>query len=163
MPENDLVVSDTSPVLNLALIEELELLKDQFEKVEIPSQVWEEILEGEKGREELEKLKSEGFLVEVDVEETDLFVELFKDLDRGESAAIAYAVKNNAEKVLLDEKEGRKAARRHGVNTTGVLGILIKGHKEKKVDLEKCLGELKDVGFWIGEDLENRLINKYCE
>lgn len=43
MPESKLVVSDTSPLLNLSLIDQLELLKDQFESITAPRQVWEEI------------------------------------------------------------------------------------------------------------------------
>jgi predicted nucleic acid-binding protein len=33
MPSSDLVVSDTSPLLNLALIERLDLLESQFSNV----------------------------------------------------------------------------------------------------------------------------------
>lgn len=54
MEENRLVVSDTSPLLNLALINQLQLLESQFEEIMAPKQVWEEIQEGEKGLERIE-------------------------------------------------------------------------------------------------------------
>ena len=43
MPDSDLVVSDTSPLLNLALIGRLDLLESQFSGVTIPEQVWAEL------------------------------------------------------------------------------------------------------------------------
>ncbi len=36
MPDSGLVVSDTSPLLNLALIERLDLLESQFSEVTAP-------------------------------------------------------------------------------------------------------------------------------
>jgi predicted nucleic acid-binding protein len=37
MPDGELVVSDTSPLLNLALIDRLDLLESQFSSVTVPS------------------------------------------------------------------------------------------------------------------------------
>lgn len=39
----DNVVSNTSPILNLALIERLDPLESQFQEVVVPQQVWEEL------------------------------------------------------------------------------------------------------------------------
>ncbi|GAA0287489.1 hypothetical protein GCM10009000_123350 [Halobacterium noricense] len=47
MPNNGLVVSDTSPLLNLALIDRLDLLQSQFSETTIPRQVWSELTDGE--------------------------------------------------------------------------------------------------------------------
>jgi predicted nucleic acid-binding protein len=49
MPSDALVVSDTSPLLNLALIDRLGLLRTQFPEIVIPRQVWDELTEGEEG------------------------------------------------------------------------------------------------------------------
>ncbi|MCG1003659.1 MULTISPECIES: hypothetical protein [Halobacterium] len=46
MPNSKLVVSDTSPLLNLALIERLDLLQSQFSETTIPRQVWSELTDG---------------------------------------------------------------------------------------------------------------------
>ena len=43
MPSSGLVVSDTSPLLNLALIERLDLLESQFSSITVPEQVREEL------------------------------------------------------------------------------------------------------------------------
>ena len=53
MPDDELVVADTSPLLNLALIDRLDLLSDQFPAVVAPEQVWDELAAGENGFDEL--------------------------------------------------------------------------------------------------------------
>lgn len=47
MPVSRIVVSDTSPLLNLALINELELLETQFASLTIPQAVWKELMAGD--------------------------------------------------------------------------------------------------------------------
>jgi predicted nucleic acid-binding protein len=49
MSPGELVVSNTSPVLNLALIGRLDLLEAQFETVHTPDAVWNELTAGEEG------------------------------------------------------------------------------------------------------------------
>jgi predicted nucleic acid-binding protein len=49
MPEGELVVADTSPLLNLALIDRLHLIHEQFTTVKTPNQVWSELMAGNEG------------------------------------------------------------------------------------------------------------------
>jgi predicted nucleic acid-binding protein len=97
MPNSGLVVSDTSTLLNLALIERLELLESQFSEVTVPQQVWNELTEGEEGLEAIRELRDANFLNIAEVERSDLFVEVFHELDLGETAAICYAVDHDAD------------------------------------------------------------------
>ena len=48
-------------------------------------------------------------------EPTELRTEFERELDRGEAAAIAYAIDIDANRVLIDEREGRATATRHDV------------------------------------------------
>ena len=160
MPNRDLVVSDTSPLLNLSLIGRLDLLESQFSGLTIPEQVWSELTDGEDGLDALRELNESGFLRTVEVERSDLFVELFQRLDRGETAAICHAIEQDADIVLLDEKEGRKAARRHDLAVTGVIGVLLKGAAAGEVELETELDALREAGFWIADDLYERALQE---
>ena len=45
-----MVVSNSSPLLNLAVIERLELLRDFYETVHIPDVVWNELVKKGKGK-----------------------------------------------------------------------------------------------------------------
>lgn len=160
MPNDGLVVSDTSPLLNLALIERLGLLESQFSSVTIPRQVWEELAEGEEGLGALRALRDEGFLTVVEVDRSDLFIEIFHELDRGETAAICLGIEQDADLILLDEKDGRRVARRHDLDVTGVVGILLRGVNAGAVELERELDALRGAGFWISDDLYSEILSK---
>ncbi|MFC7134991.1 MULTISPECIES: DUF3368 domain-containing protein [Salinibaculum] len=163
MPDSGLVVSDTSPLLNLALIDRLDLLRTQFADVTVPRRVWDELAEGEEGLEPLRELRDDSFLRIVEVERSNLFVEVFHELDLGETAAICYAVEHDADLVLLDERDGRRVARRHDLEVTGVIGILLRGAKTNEVELEQELDALREVGFWISDDLYARALSEVDE
>ncbi|MBB6645375.1 DUF3368 domain-containing protein [Halobellus ruber] len=160
MPNSGVVVSNTSPLLNLALIDRLDLLRTQFSAVTVPRRVWDELTEGEDGLDALRELRDDDFLTIVEVERSDLFVEVSHELDLGETAAICYAVEHGADLVLLDERDGRRVARRHDLEVTGVIGILLRGAKIDSVDLEQELDALREAGFWISDDLYSRALSE---
>jgi len=163
MPSDALVVSDTSPLLNLALIDRLNLLETQFPEIVIPRQVWDELTEGEEGIEPLRGLRDSDFLRIVEGERSDLFVEISHELDLGETAAICYAVEHDADLVLLDERDGRRVARRHDLDVTGVVGVLLRAAKTGEVELENELDALCEVGFWISDELYARALSEVDE
>jgi predicted nucleic acid-binding protein len=160
MPKDDLVVSDTSPLLNLALIDQLSLLKSQFANITVPSQVWEEVTDGEAGLSALHALRDEGFLTVVRVERSNLFIEMFHELDLGETAAICYAIEQDADLILLDEKDGREVARRHHLTVTGVIGVLLKAAKADRIELKQELDSLRAAGFWISDALYSKVLSE---
>lgn len=160
MPAAEVVVSDTSPVLNLALIDRLELLDRQFGTVDVPRQVWSELTTGEDGLSALESARSDGLLDVVDVGESRLYVEFRRKLDRGEAAAIQLAIENDADRLLVDEREGRQVARRHGLSVTGVVGVLLRAGRDDVVDVRSELNALRDAGFWISDDLYETAIER---
>ena len=163
MPASDLVVADTSPLLNLALIDRLSLLTEQFGRLTTTQIVWEEIAAGEDGLSELRELRDQEFLDVVPFQKNELYVELRRDLDEGEASVIAYAIQNDADLVLLDEREGRKAARRHDLEVTGVLGVLLRAAASGDIDIEYELERLRGEGFWIHDDLYDEVVRRGTE
>jgi predicted nucleic acid-binding protein len=147
MPDGELVVADTSPLLNLALIGRLDLLREQFDGVTATEQVWDELAAGDDGLDDLRALRDEGFLELVPVEESSLFVELRRELDRGEAAALAYAIDADADLVLLDERDARRVARRHDRSVTGVIGVLLRAAERDRIDLRDALDRLRVEGW----------------
>jgi predicted nucleic acid-binding protein len=160
MPDDEPVVADTSPLLNLALVDRLDLLDVQFETVHTPQQVWDELATGDEGLPELRRLRERDVLTVVPVERSDLFVEIAGELDVGEAAAIVYAIENDASLVLLNERDGRRVARRHDLDVTGVIGILLRGARDGTVDLQAELDALRDAGFWIDDDLYAEVLRR---
>ncbi|MFO7794448.1 MAG: DUF3368 domain-containing protein [Candidatus Nanohaloarchaea archaeon] len=145
-------VSDTSVLLNLAFIDRLNILNDYFDQVIVPKQVWEELMDGDRGKEKLQMFESSLDFVEV--EEDSFFFELRNSLDIGESACIKYAVENDVDLVLLDESEGRRKAKNHGLKVTGVIGLLMKAD----LDMEQEMDALRNSGFYISDELYRKVL-----
>jgi len=142
------VVSNTSPVLNLAIVDQLELLRRQFNEILIPIAVSEELKVGEErpGSQAIRAAISLGWMKTQEVSNEPLAQLLKQTLDRGEAEAIALAIELKANWVLLDEREGRKVAKSLGLQVTGILGVLLRA---------KQIGELETLQPVI-DDLVNR-------
>jgi uncharacterized protein len=85
---------------------------------------------------------------------------LRQTLDQGESEAIALALEQQADLVLLDERDGRKMAKSLGLNITGVLGILLKAKQSGSLSLLKpALDDLTQIaGFRIAPTLMAQIL-----
>lgn len=158
------VVSNTSPILNLAIIEELSLLREQFGEVLIPGAVLEELrveenLPGSQGVRDA--IKAGWIRIEA-VKQDPLVTAMQRDLDKGEAEAIALAIQVNAEWVLMDERDGRKAARSMKLKVIGVLGILLKARRGGRLrSLKQAMDRLREkAGFYVREDLSSAIIRE---
>lgn len=112
---------------------------------------------------DLRTLRSRDFLSVVPVEETDLYVEIARQLDEGETAAITYAIKSDADLVLIDERDGRRVARRHDLRVTGVIGMLLRAAEVGTVELQDELDALRESGFWISDGLYEEALQRGTE
>lgn len=161
------VVSNTSPLLNLAIIDHLFLLPQQFGQVLIPQAVLAELKVNQAlpGSNALRTALNEGWLIPQSVSNKALVSLLRQELHQGESEAIALAVEVSAERILLDEKEARQSARALGLALTGILGILLKGWHEGTVASMKVVIERLqlEANFWIAPDLLNQLLQESGE
>lgn len=91
--------------------------------------------------------------------------ELARELDLGEAYAIAMAMERNASYVLPDERDGRRTAKRLGLNVTGILGIILIAKLDGSLpSLEETVEALRTrAGFWIASELEHRLLTSCGE
>ena len=95
-----------------------------------------------------------------EVVRSDLFTEIFYELDLGETAAICHALEHDTDLIHLDEKDGRRVARRHDLTMTGVVGILLRGANADDVELEAELDALREVDFWISDQLCSKILSE---
>lgn len=110
-----IVVSDTSPILNLTAADKLHLLRDLYADIVVPPAIEQE-------------LQRNGIQLEpswakvVAAEDQNEVAVLREQLDPGEVEAIFVAGELAAELLLVDEKRGRRIAIARGLEVTGLLG-----------------------------------------
>lgn len=122
-----IVVSDTTPLIGLATINQFELLYHLFGKVYIPQAVYDEAVVA--GREEggAKNEVSTADWIEVVAVEDRLAVDVLLDeLDLGEAETIVLAREIAADWVLMDEKKGRRKLTQMDLQKLGTVGILLK-------------------------------------
>ena len=159
-----LVVSNTSPILNLAIVGQLELIRQQFGQVRIPLAVLSElkVFEDRPGSKEIQAAVGMGW-IEVQEVSSQLSVQLLQQvLDQGESEAITLAIDLKADRILLDERDGRKIAKSLGLKVTGVLGILLRAEQEGELSsLPDAIDALiKTAGFRIAPELLAKVLEE---
>ena len=148
-----IVVSDTSPILNLAAASKLYLLRDLYADIVIPPAVGQELV---RNGVQLEP----SWTRVVAAEDQNEVAALLDQLDPGEAEAIVVAGELKAGLLLVDEKRGRRVALDRGLEVTGLLGVLAEA-KARGLIL-RCQPVLEEMirvaGFWIGEELKIRYL-----
>ena len=79
-------------------------------------------------------------------------------LDRGETEALSLALELHADFVLMDESDGRAAARKLGLIVTGVVGVLGRAkHAALIQNVRPLLDQLESgLGFFLEKSFKER-------
>lgn len=160
-----IVVSDTTPLISLMKIGQLELINKLFGEIQIPDAVFNELVLNSKFTNESKQIKESDFIHKVSV--TDIkSVELLRrstGLDAGESEAIILSDMLGADLLLMDEVKGRQVAKQMGINLMGTVGLLLIAYQEEylsKEDILDCIDILKNNGRHISNKLYEQLVQK---
>ncbi len=154
-----MIVSNSGPLIHLAKIDKLILLKELFDEVIIPLQVKIEVVDAGK-----KEGMGDAFLIEGEIENgwiiIDGIITDFEDIarnvgiDEEEAAAIMLARKMK-KPILLDDLAARRFAIGLGLEVTGSIGVLLKCTKLKMLpDREAldCLEKLARI-MWLSVDV----------
>lgn len=153
------VVCNSSPLIHLARIGKLELLRDLFEDVLVPEAVFKECVIDGRDRDEAGKIKTASWIRIIRIKDIELKKALNTSLDEGESEAIVLALQEKADIILLDDYEAREFARIYGLKITGTIGVLLKAKYMGRISsLSEILENLKETGFWLNEDLRIQIL-----
>ncbi len=154
-----IVVSDTSPLNYLVLIGEVDILAALYERVLIPEIVFRELQHPRAPLSVREWIAQAPAWLEVHPTHTNISRDLAA-LDPGERDAISLALALGIETILVDDNEGRGAARDHGLQVTETLGVLERGAKQDLVDLPSVLARLQQNKFRIRAEIVEDLLAK---
>ncbi len=149
-----IVVSDTSCISNLLLIDQLDLLQKIYRDIYIPPVVYEEILMLEKNGNDLSYFKSREWIFVENNFIKKISLAPPKYIDQGEAQAIDLAIHIKADRLLIDERKGTDLAKGLGITTIGLLGILIIAKQNNLISSVKILlDRLIKNNFWLSNTL----------
>jgi len=150
-----IIVSNTSPISNLAKVGQLSLMQQIYGRVLVPCAVHEELLDTRAGETVITAVQLATWMEIQSVQNRELVDELRTRVNIGEAEAIALAVEVTATRLLIDERLGRQAATERGLTVTGVLGILLAAKRQGLIAAVKpTMDDLMiQAGFRISSQL----------
>lgn len=155
-----IIVSNTSPINYLILIEQIHLLSQLFQEIIIPQAVYSELSDALAPPPVKTWIATPPNWLKIQPvsQPADAIVDL---LDPGESEAILLAQQLNADLLLLDDMKARRAAKDRGLAIAGILGILDRATTMKLIDLPATIQCLQNTSFWASESLLQKLLDKH--
>ncbi|MBN2261515.1 MAG: DUF3368 domain-containing protein [Prolixibacteraceae bacterium] len=151
------VISNTTPILSLLKLDKLFLLKELYQKIIIPTAVFDEIENG-KDKPFYKNLKEYDWIQIQSIKYQPTLKYIF-DLDEGEAEVLILADEVQADLVILDELLGRRYAKQLDFKLTGTIGILLKSKEMGLIpEIKPLLYELVDKGTWLSPTLISKAL-----
>lgn len=165
------VVSDSTPLIYLAKIGRLNIIRDVFQKIYIPEAVFEEAVTQGK-----ELNMSDAFIIEkavgiwiikeqvepkVDAEFR--FLDTNTKLGSGEKEALKLCKQLNAVYFIADDREARRVSRILNIKPIGTCGILVQTFRQASItegEALQILDDLVKVGFRISSAVYRRILDE---
>jgi predicted nucleic acid-binding protein len=157
-----IVVSNSSPLIGLALIDQLELLPALYGRIRIATATRSEVIGKGKGRPGAATLAQADWLDIDSVSRRALATVRARPagLRAGEIETIALALQLRADLVLMDERLARKFAQSKDLPVLGTLGVLKQAHARGLLShLRGALDGLRAHGFRFSDALYQRILS----
>lgn len=162
MSGRERVVCDSSPLIWLAKINRLSVLRQLYGEVVVPRRVWVEVSSGGYADSLLiREASEEGWIRVSEVEESGAS-DLVKvsGIHLGEAEAVFLARRLEA-LFVVDDREGSATARVFGVRCLGTVGVLLLGLAEGLLGLGEfveCLDVLIGLGFRLSVEVYRKAL-----
>jgi uncharacterized protein len=155
-----IIVCNTSPISNLAVIGRLDLLRSLYGEISIPQAVASEVAKIADSYPQAAAVPNLDWITTSNVSDRVLVQNFRNDLDLGESEAIALGLELNCDLLLIDEQLGRNVAIAKGLKISGLLGVLIRAKMKGLIPFVKpIVNELiSKAGFRVSKSLYNHIL-----
>jgi predicted nucleic acid-binding protein len=147
------IIADSSCLILLDKIEELDLLKKLFGKVIVTSII----------AEEFGNPLPEWISIK-DAENKNYQNILELSVDRGEASAIALAVEQSDCLLILDDQKARKLAAELKLNYTGTLAVLVEAKLKGHItSVRPIISKIRKTNFHLTPELEKKILKSAGE
>ncbi len=152
-----IVVADTSPLNYLVLLGHIDILAKIYAEVLVPRSVLDELHDSDAPAEVRAWVSAPPVWLQIS---TLIFRldPLLDRLDQGEQDAILLAESVKAERLIIDDLEGRREAANRGLPVIGTLGILAEAARRNLLDLPQALVALQATNFHVAPELIKLLL-----
>jgi predicted nucleic acid-binding protein len=151
------VISNTSPILSLQGIGQLDLLHKLYGKIHIPNAVYQEVENG-KNKEVYVDLAAVDWIV-IEAIQSKAAYSSVKGLGLGETEAIILCMERNAKLIILDDKSARSCALRLNLPVIGTMGVLLAAKRDGLISAVKPLLEkMQLISAWLKPQLVHKTI-----
>ncbi|MBU4140190.1 MAG: DUF3368 domain-containing protein [Euryarchaeota archaeon] len=156
-----IVVSDSTPLIHFAKIGRIDIIFTLYGEILITREVYNEAVE-----EGLILEKEDAVFIKEHIgkeiqirNSSSSFIHLIEKyfIHKGEAGSIQLALETNS-LLLINERDGRNAAKKEGIKVKGSIGILFDALGEGVIDKKEALGLLsrfreEPQDFWIDPDI----------
>lgn len=159
-----ILVLDASPLITLARVGSLRLLRQLADQIVIPDAVYSESVTQASGRPGSLDIAQADWITRRSVGNQAYVTRLSDRVGRGEAEAIALAREVLADAVVLDDAVARHLAEREGCRVIGLLGLLIEGKQRGLLSAVKpLLDAMRNSGFFVGDELYASILRQAGE
>jgi predicted nucleic acid-binding protein len=155
-----MVVSNTSPLNYLILIEQIDVLPRLYDRVIIPPSVNEELRAPQTPEAVRTWIRDPPDWLEISSEAGSLASTL-DGLHAGEREAISLALHVQADALIIDERRGRIEAEARGLKVIGTIGVIASAQERGLLDLTSSITRLQQTTFHVSPKLLAALMQRY--
>ena len=151
------IVVNSTPLIALAKVNMLELLKEMYGQVIIPEAVYREVME----KNDVAAQRVEAALEWMDVRKVDPILErrMYRaKLHDGEVEVMLLAQSIGADAVIIDDGAARKTAEYLELPLTGTLGIMIKAKQRGLLDaVMPVVQQMEQTGIYFSKEIKDKI------
>lgn len=159
-----IVVADATPLIALAKIEKLPLLKQLFGTIYIPPAVYAEVVTNAPQRPGASEVRRATWIETTPLQEISRLRYLRIELDPGEAEALVLAEELQADWVLLDESKARHMAEALDLSYVGTVGLLLFAKRRGYITtVRSLLDELCAKDFHLSDKIYQSILRQAGE
>ena len=142
------IIVDTSCLIILTKINELNLLKLLYSKVIITKEIANEF-----GSE------LPDWITVYPIDRNNIKLLFESKIDRGEASAIRLALTMPNSTIIMDDLKGRTFAKQFKLNVTGTIGVIIAARNKNIIlSIKPILNKIKATNFFISKEIEEEAL-----